>query len=161
MGCKRSRHNFNLFGFYNQADHIYQRRPNKVPSESVRPQNSLWQAVSQRLRQGQWYFRPVIETSNEGGFGRTSEGWDFHETDTLSVVPDVPPQRRLRINIAENRLRNRTKAKRKVIPHCFCCFYRTNLCSADITQVREQTLLHLRYIYINLTKEKSKMNKYG
>ena len=53
MGCKRSRHNFNLFGFYNQADHIYQRRPNKVPSESVRPQNSLWQAVSQRLRQGQ------------------------------------------------------------------------------------------------------------
>ena len=110
---------------------------------------------------GQWYFRPVIETSNEGGFGRTSEGWDFHETDTLSVVLDVPLQRRLRINIAENRLRNRTKAKRKVIPHCFCCFYRTNLCSADITQVQVQSFLHLRYIYINLTKEKSKMNKYG
>lgn len=42
-----------LFGFVNQLITIYQRRPNKVPSGSIRPQNSLWQAVSQRFRQGQ------------------------------------------------------------------------------------------------------------
>ena len=36
-----------LFGFVNQLITIYQRRPNKVPSGSIRPQNSLWQAVSQ------------------------------------------------------------------------------------------------------------------
>ena len=45
----KQKHSF-LFGFDHW--HIYQRRPIKVPSGSIRPQNSLWQAVSQRLPPG-------------------------------------------------------------------------------------------------------------
>jgi mRNA interferase MazF len=64
-----------LFGFVNQLITIYQRRPNKVPSGSIRPQNSLWQAVSQRFRQGQWYFRPVTAPTEMGikQWGRPTE----------------------------------------------------------------------------------------
>lgn len=45
---------------------------------------------------------PLVEESgNEGGSGRTSEGWEFHEIDKLSIVPNAPPWRGSWINITE------------------------------------------------------------
>lgn len=94
-----------------------------------------------------WSWNQAMRTA----LGRTLEGWNVHEIDTLSIVFDVPPWRILRINITEKPFETRRiksnggKMKSYTAPSLWKAMIQTSW-GADIMQVQSFSVFALYLI---------------